>query len=404
MVKKISDILIQKKEKRIEKPKLVVNKFFILFICLVFLGLAFYFVYGYTNNSLKIIIFPKNEIVKETFIFKADPSVKEANIKNSVVPGYVMTTQLYASDTFESTGEKKIEEKARGKIVVYNNYSSSPRTFVKGTRFLSGSGKLFRSTEQVVVPGKKGNTPGQVEVEVVADKPGPDYNIEPTTFSIPAFVGTNMYTFFYAKSFEKFKGGEIKVVKSISEDDIQKAKSQLQERLKNTIKNNLDKKAESLGYLVFYESLDVKFEDINNGVKEGQQVEKFLWEIKADAKVLAINKKDLEKLANNILQEKILKENKNKIYKGDVNIKLLSGDVNFKDYYAVVKSEASFKFYDDINTDEIKEKLISLDKGGIITLLNSYNGIKDYNIVFEPFFVQIAPKDKERINIVLKFD
>jgi len=106
------------------------------------------------------------------------------------------------------------EYKATGIITIYNTYSSSPQTLVKTTRFVSEGGKLFRTTKTIVVPGADASSgkivPGSTTVEVIASEPGNEYNIGPSTFSIPGFKGTPKYLAFYGESFSAFTFEEIK--------------------------------------------------------------------------------------------------------------------------------------------------------------------------------------------------
>ena len=55
----------------------------------------------------------------------------------------------------ECIKEKELNEKARGSLTVYNEYSSSPQTLVATTRFESPEGKIFRIEKNIVVPGAK---------------------------------------------------------------------------------------------------------------------------------------------------------------------------------------------------------------------------------------------------------
>ena len=121
----------------------------------------------------------------------------------------VETFDLEDSEVVAAQGTTYVETKSSGSITVYNAYSATPVRLVKTTRFESPDGLIFRALSDIVVPGKAGSTPGQVNVTVAADQPGEKYNIGPTTkFTLPGLKSTApMYAGVYAKSSEAFSGG-----------------------------------------------------------------------------------------------------------------------------------------------------------------------------------------------------
>ncbi|OGG56429.1 hypothetical protein A3D71_01345 [Candidatus Kaiserbacteria bacterium RIFCSPHIGHO2_02_FULL_55_20] len=121
----------------------------------------------------------------------------------------VQTFDLEDSDVVASKGTTHVESKASGSIALYNAYSATPVRLVKTTRFESPDGLIFRALSDIVVPGKVGSTPGQVNVTVAADQAGEKYNIGPTAkFTLPGLKSTAaMYSGVYAKSSAAFSGG-----------------------------------------------------------------------------------------------------------------------------------------------------------------------------------------------------
>lgn len=99
--------------------------------------------------------------------------------------------------------------KASGSITVYNEYSDKPVNLIKNTRFETPDGLIFRSPSQVTVPGKNGSTPGKIEVTVVADANGNQYNIGPVSkFTLPGLKSSpDMYGTVYAVSTGSMSGG-----------------------------------------------------------------------------------------------------------------------------------------------------------------------------------------------------
>ncbi|MCI0542443.1 hypothetical protein L0Y69_01655, partial [bacterium] len=148
----------------------------------------------------------------------------------------VMTLSLTQSRTLTATGEKFVEKKATGKIIIYNSFSAEPQRLVKNTRFESPDGKIYRISESIVVPGMKkegGNDiPGTLEVTVYADLPGKEYNIGIVDFTVPGFKGSPRYEKFSAKGKTPMAGGFQGKMKVVAEQDLEAAKSDLEGNLK----------------------------------------------------------------------------------------------------------------------------------------------------------------------------
>ena len=164
-------------------------------------GLLFFF------GSTTITVTPKSR----TAVLTSAPLVaKQGAAASEGELSYTMQTfDLEDSEVVAAKGTTRVESKASGSIVVENAYSATPLTFVKNTRFESPQGLIYHALSDVVVPGKKGSTPGTVSITVVAAEPGEKYNIGPTTKFILPGLKTNaaMYAAVSAKSGAAMSGG-----------------------------------------------------------------------------------------------------------------------------------------------------------------------------------------------------
>ncbi len=165
-----------------------------------------------------------------------DPYLAGGQVK---VGGIVLEKTKNITTSFPATGTESVSRKASGKITIYNAYSSSPQPLIKDTRFQSPDGKIFRIAQGILVPGAKivdnKIVPSTVQVTVYADKPGAEYNIEPTRFRIPGLQGSPKYEGFYAESSESMSGGFVGVAKVPTESDIIKAKDKNRKTLEDVL-------------------------------------------------------------------------------------------------------------------------------------------------------------------------
>lgn len=129
----------------------------------------------------------------------------------SVLSYQNQTFARQVSEEVPATERKKVEERATGRITVYNDFSAAPQRLIKNTRFETPDGLVYRIDSSIDVPGQKTvagkTTPGSIEVTVFADEPGDRYNIGPSDFTIPGFKGKPQFAKFIGKSTGSISGG-----------------------------------------------------------------------------------------------------------------------------------------------------------------------------------------------------
>ncbi|MEK7494409.1 MAG: hypothetical protein AAB615_00895, partial [Patescibacteria group bacterium] len=161
--------------------------------------------------------------------YGATPPEEEGAVAVRVVEKQETIT-LSANATGSSASNS---QKARGTVIISNSFSAEPQSLVATTRFETSDGKIFRLADSVTVPGMSGE-PGIVEASVIADQAGEEYNIDPTTFTIPGFKGSPKFEKFSAKSVKKMQGGgnSGSSLAVISKTDIEKAEAQAKAQAK----------------------------------------------------------------------------------------------------------------------------------------------------------------------------
>lgn len=138
----------------------------------------------------------------------------------------------------EASGEEYVEEKASGLITIYNEFTASQQVLVKNTRFESPEGYIYRINKNVTIPGMSNGNPGTTQIEVYADDFGSEYNIEPSTFTIPGFKGSPQFDGFYAKSESPMTGGKKGNSPIVNEEDFAKAEEKLREGIEDELSQN----------------------------------------------------------------------------------------------------------------------------------------------------------------------
>lgn len=200
-------------------------------------------------GNATIDISPRKETVNLAHTFTAQKE-GEGFLYQTVVLEDTVSVEVPA------TGEKRVDTKASGTIEIYNTYSTKSQTLVKNTRFEDPKGRIYRIQKSVTVPGltKQGSTviPGKVSAVVYADFAGEEYNAEPSDFTIPGFKNDPRFDAFYARSTTPLTGGFSGVVKTVADDVLVKAKTDLKEKLHASLVEKLT--AEIPAETVFYKN------------------------------------------------------------------------------------------------------------------------------------------------------
>lgn len=214
-----------------------------IFAGLVVLAIALYVTTAVFGSAKISIAFKKTPWgYNKNFI--AEQSVSKIDAANNILPAQTFSVQKNIAPLFPASGEQNVSLKAQGIITIYNAYSSSPQKLVATTRFVTPDGKIFRLVSAVTVPGAAVTNgkivPSSIDTAIVADQPGPDYNVSSTPkLTIPGFKGSPKYDAFYGSIASSTSGGFIGQKAVPTADDITSAKQKVADILASALQNSL---------------------------------------------------------------------------------------------------------------------------------------------------------------------
>ena len=369
-----------------------------LIIVLIFLGLS-------SLSRAKIEIYPKTEIVSFHTSLKINEQLGQVNLSSLAIPGQVLENTKIITEEFSSTGKALQEEKATGIIRVYNSYSTSSQVLIVNTRFISKDGKLFRAIKKVTIPGQKiekgEKVPGFLDIEVIADEAGDEYNIRTSTFSIPGFAGTDRYTYFYGRSFQPMSGGYKQETAQISQDDLDNAKNILEKKAKEECRAELEEMVLT-EYVLLPETIEVKVVDSGSVSKAEQMSENFIFRARSQCKTIVFKEEDISSLVEQHISSKI--EEEKKVHSASIEIVYDLEEINFESGIALFSIDTGAKIYSDINESVLKTALKGKTFNETKFYLTGDDKIEDAMVEFSPFWVSKVPKDDKNIEIKFIID
>ena len=359
-------------------------------ICLV--GASYFLI----KPKAEIAIWPK----------KSPLIVKTQVLVGKDIAGETKTQECSSSREFTATGIKSLSTKASGTIRVYNAYTTTPQTLVANTRFVSDNGKLFRTPQKIIITGAhyEGSKliPGELDIVVEAGETGEEYNIGPSTFSLPALAGTSRYTAFYAKSSSSMVNGSKKQTTQVTEGDLASARASLVDIASDNCRKTLQSLLSPEEYIINEEALRSEIVEINPFAKTGQEVDKFTFNIKAKATALVFKKSDLEDFAKTYIASKV-PEGK-QLDNGSVAINYLPKDVDLTKGKIVLSVDISAEIYQTIDENSIKEAARSQRPEEVTVSLKRFPEIDKFQLRLWPFWANKSPFEIEGIAVKLRLD
>lgn len=371
-------------------------------VLLLIICVYFYF----SLQKADIVIYPKTDVLSFNGKITVDKSINAIDQDNSLIPAKIFESDQDLWQDFPATGTSKNEGKASGTIKVYNKLNpASPFILKSGTHFLSDSGKYFVTLKMITVPAAtfKGSklVLGSVSVQVVAEKPGKDSNIDASKFSIPKLSGTAYYYNIYGESTVSMSGGYSGQVKQVTDNDLSDAKNSLSKKVLDLALSDLKSKVPS-DYVLFDNAISNNVIEAFSPVKSGATVDSFNYQVKVKAQALAFKRQDIEKFArskisSNLSQKTILDES--------FKINFTPDSIDLNVGKIILNSDFSARIYQPIDTNDllslIKEKSALEIKSVIDSRLQ---GQIDKEIInFWPFWTTSAPSDASKIKVELKF-
>ena len=380
----------------------------------VFLLLILFSAGGFCYFNLAkatITIWPKTQDVNVTTKLTVDKSVGSPNFIEKIIPGEIFEEEKVITETIPSTGKVGREDKAEGIIKVYNEYSDSTQVLIANTRFVSTNGKVFRSAARAVVPGftyddKNKIVAGSIDVKVIADQAGPDYNIAPSTFSVPGFAGSEKYTKFYGKSLQPMTGGSSEKVSQVTKEDLDNAKIALSKKAKQECEASFLEKLKGektvAGYLFSEDAIQTDVTETFTLATPGMEADTFSYQAKAKSQTIIFKKSDM----GSFTKEFVLSQSPqgNNISEKSTTVKIMPENVNFNLGKIILSLDISTKVYTDLDLSKLKEGLKGKTAMESKVLLENAPEVSRVEVKLWPFWVRKIPDDLEKIKIDLSVD
>ncbi len=304
---------------------------------------------------------------------------------------------------FEATGSKDVGEKAAGTVTI-RNCDGPGFTLSAGTQFVA-KGKTFYSTSAVSVGSTSGSSSGcrntgagagTGSVAVQAAEAGESYNIDAASYSIGGVSGD-----VYANG-SAMTGGTTKVVKVVTEADVEKAREKLSEESADTRKAALLKKF-TKDQVVITESFKATKTDAVASPAVGKEAPDGKAKLTAMTQftMQAVLKSELDDYLKEYMQANLDNKETQKVYSTGIDSVSFANFLQDNDT-STVTVVAKGGVGPKIDEDRIKENAKGERYGEIQQRLQAIDGVKEVDVKFSYFWVTRVPNNTDKIKIEFK--
>lgn len=226
-----------------------------------------------------------------------------------VVPATLEEATREQVQTFKTTGQKNVGEKAKGTITLNNAWSSDSVPLAAGSK-LTKDGVAFRLTQAVTIPGatvslvagQAQTNPGKIDGQIEAEGSGEAGNVAPGKFTITSIEAIKQSKI-YGESTAKLTGGSSRFIGVVSEEDLKTARATLEGELKNELKESIVAKA--AGRIVLDQAVKLEQIDEKSSKQVDEEAGEFELKLKGNLKAIVFTEEDFRKAFLNDLGQEI---------------------------------------------------------------------------------------------------
>jgi hypothetical protein len=370
-------------------------------LCVAGVAFAWWLAVGVLPSAAIVITLTKNP-VQFSAVVEASKSITAANTAVSgtvAIPGELLVNTKNVSMDFPTQGRETVEVKAKGKLTVSNSFSSESQTLVATTRFESPEGKVFRLVERTVIPGARIENgkivPTSIEVAVVADAAGAEYNVAPSAgWHIPGFKGTAKYEAFTAEAKVPMAGGFIGERPVPSAGEIAEAREKVKQALEEGLRNQMSAlHADGLKLL----DDASRFSVVDEAVSSREDTPgTFSLYMEAELREIVFDERMLKDALVAIAQSGTSEPTEVHAFSieyGVARVDFQGGAMSFPVSGTVVLKQS-------VDSDGILAGVLGQDGETLRSFITGIHGVERASITLSPFWVNRVPSDATKVTLL----
>ena len=275
--------------------------------------------------------------------------------------------------------------KAKGKVTVFNSYSSQPQRLIAGTRLISSKGLIYKTQASVVIPGQSvtngKSTPGKISVLVTADSTGQAYNISKNStdsrLRVLAYKGNPKYDSIYADIASDITGGSDSDKKIVDAKTLASSTAILQGRISDVLTEKIQNSIPE-GYVFFNTLKQTNYS--SPSIANATTSNIALLSIQGTMSGVIMKKRDL---VTRLAGSKTISTFENFDFNAEGLDKLAVNIANVKDFSTnnkntlIIHAKGDLRLIGVVPIEEIKSKLIGSSLSQTLSIFKPYGPVVD---------------------------
>lgn len=333
--------------------------------------------------------------------FTAHPAARDYDEKNKILPAISKEFRKTDTERVPATGQKNEGKKASGTVVLKNCSATTGSVSIpKGTGVSSGN-LTFVTQKSVSLPESSFNandecTTATADVDVTASQPGESYNLDSgKKFTVAGYSGVE------ATNSSQMTGGTDKIIKIVTQGDIDKAKQAIQERAGNEAPDDLQDDIRDEGYYPLQATLKAGEPTVTSTPALNAEANEVTVTSTTVYTMLGVKEDDLKKLiesqAKNDIDENTQVIRDNGLAKAEFGVR---GTASGGEVTVSLKTIAVAG--PDLDDEAVKREIAGKSRGEVQDIIGKRPGINGVEVAYSPFWVQSTPKSTSKITIVFE--
>ncbi len=334
-----------------------------------------------------VVVTVAAESFEQTVPIAVSSEEKEADgeVGTLAAKGELFTVENDDARRVTATGKKDVGGKATGSVTVSNAWDSNPLKLNAGTTFTATDGKVFELADAVTVPGataelRQGQlvvVAGKVTATIKATEPGESYNIKASKFSIQGIPSERQDKIF-GESTKDFSGGFTKQVSVMTQGDIDKAKDEMVDDLKEKAQQELTKQTKDQKLLA--EALVSDVVSVETNPKEvGTETDYFDLKVKVKNQVMTFDEKVVNKAVDVAIRAKV-PDDKELLLGEDDEFVIEVDKTDYDNQQLVLAAKVKTKIGTRVDPQEAKQGLAGKSRDEVEATLSRLPNVKDVEL------------------------
>jgi len=369
--------------------------FVFLLVCIV-VGVG---VFYSALSRASITIVPKSSVKSVSTEVTVDGNVNYPDLDKGLLPGQIKIREADGNQAGVSVLSKKIDEFARGKVLLHNNspYNQGIRQGAALHPVGAPNDVTFTTIDRVLLPPKQSRT-----ANVIASSKGAKGNLPPGKLEFLNLDNQYMRDNLWAENTEKIDGG-IREAKIVLNEDLENAYSDLAKKMFKQTLDEMNKGLDS-GNVVKEDSAHYTILEKKASVQSGSEADSFDIQLKIQVQGVTINENDLRSIAENKIH---LMGDSNEEFVRDEpdSFSYTLSQLDLDNKKAVLKVEMKGLFNAKLSPKVFDKKgIVGYNESALREHFSHLDNIQDVKVTFWPPFRKTVPNVESRIDIGVKTD